>query len=103
MKDHIARDCLSLLIIGLIIIAFIALSFCGGLLVDEGVAIKTLETQGFSNIQIVDRDWLFIPFRGGAPTDNVRFEAVATNPAGKVVTVYVYAGWPFKAGTIRAR
>ncbi len=103
MKDHIVRDCLGFLLIGLIVIALIALTFFGGLLVDEGVAIKTLETQGFSNIQIVDRDWLFILFRGGAPSDNVRFEAVATNPIGEIVTVYVYAGWPFKAGTIRAR
>lgn len=91
------------LIVVLMIIGFVFLAFFAGLLVDEGVAIRTLETHGFSNIQIVDRDWFFIPIRGGSETDNVRFEAVATNPAGEFVTVYVYAGWPFKAGTIRTK
>ena len=102
MKDNII-DFLVVLIIVLIILGLFGIGFFGGLLVDEGVAIRTLETQGFSNIQIVDRDWLFVPLRGGSNTDNVRFEAVATNPAGEVVTVYVYAGWPFKGGTIRTR
>lgn len=85
----------------LCIILTILWQFCG-FLVPEKKATKELEVQGYSNITIIDRDWFFIPLRGGAPDDLVRFEAEATNPAGKNVVVVVYSGWPFKGATIRS-
>jgi hypothetical protein len=92
-------------IFGIVIIAAIALlifaCFCMGILADSSIAEKALEVQGFSNISVVEKDWLFVQFKGGAQDDNVKFTATATNPAGNNVTVYVYAGWPFKGGTIR--
>jgi len=95
--------CFGNIVVVLIAVVLIFFGFCAGLLVSEDVAIKTLETHGFSDIQIVDRAWFLIPLRGGSNTDNVRFEATAVNPAGHIVTVYVYAGWPFKGGTVRAK
>lgn len=77
-------------------------SNCLGSLADNSSAVKALEIQGFSNVKIVEKDWLFIPFKGGDKTDNVKFTTSATNPAGKTVTVCVYAAWPFKGETIRS-
>ena len=72
-----------------------------GLLVPENKAVRALETQGFSEIAITDRSWLFVGMRGGDKSDCVRFTATATNPAGKMVQVYVFSGWLFKGATIR--
>jgi len=80
----------------------IAYNFAG-FLVPESKATTALQTQGYSNIQIVDRAWLAIYWRGGAADDVVRFQAQATNPIGQNVKVYIYAGWPFKGATIRSK
>jgi hypothetical protein len=86
----------------LVIIALALLLECGcGLLANEDTARHALEINGFSNIEIVDRAWFAVGFRGGDRSDAARFTATATNPAGKKVTVYVFVGWPFKGGTIR--
>ncbi len=74
----------------------------GGYLVPESKAISALQTQGFSNVKIVQRNCTFIGMRGGGSGDKVRFIAEATNPIGKKVTVYVFAGWPFKGATVRS-
>jgi len=74
---------------------------CTGSLVDDSIAIKALEVQGFSNITIVEKDWLFVSFKGGGQDDSVKFITTATNPSGENVTVAVFAGWPFKGATIR--
>lgn len=93
-------------IIGIVVIAAIAfviyLFVWGqGILVSKKSAITALETQGFSNITITKRQWHWIKMRGGSEDDDVRFTATATNPAGKQVKVYVYAGWPWKAATVK--
>lgn len=72
-----------------------------GLLVSEHKARTALETQGFTDVTITDRAWLFIPLRGGDKSDCVRFTAKATNSNKKTVQVYVFSGWPFKGATIR--
>lgn len=64
---------------------------------------RALETQGYSDISITGRDWLFYGFTGCDKNDAVRFTAEATNPAGKKVEIYVCAGWPMKGATIRTR
>jgi hypothetical protein len=93
-------DFLGIIIFIVAAIIFVLFS-CSGMLVDNHVAIKALETQGFQNITITDKDWLFVPFKGGDRSDVAKFTATAINPAKDTVTVCVYAGWPFKGGTIR--
>lgn len=88
-----------LLVLGFIVICFFLVP--KGMLVDEDVAIRALETQGFSDVKIVDRQVYFISCKGGGEGDDVRFTCLATNPAGQKVTVYVFAGWPFKGATVR--
>ncbi len=96
--------CIGLLVFALWLLFLLGCLFvgcCGGMFVDEDVAVKALETQGFSNVQVVEKDWVFVCFKGGDGYDNVKFTAIATNPAGKTVEVCVFAGWPFKAATVR--
>lgn len=88
----------------LMMLALIILAPAGcGMMVKEDVAIRALETQGFSNVKIIEKDVFFVGCKGGDGNDVVRFTAIATNPAGEEVQVCVFAGWPFKAATIRTK
>lgn len=90
----------------LCVILAIAISFISvgrGAFASQNVAIRALEAQGFSNIQIVDHAWFAVGFRGCDKNDAARFTAKATNPAGKPTQVYVCTGVFFKGGTIRVR
>ena len=93
--------CIGYMLFGLVMIGFIVFGSCAGCLEHEDTAIRALETQGFSNIRIVDKGFLFVRFKGGGNDDNVKFTAYATNPAGENVTVCVFAGWPWKGATVR--
>ncbi|MBI4118275.1 MAG: hypothetical protein HY455_01935 [Parcubacteria group bacterium] len=72
-----------------------------GAFADQGVAVRALEAQGFSNIEIVDHVWFAIGLRGCDGNDAARFTARATNPTGRQVEVFVCTGLFFKGGTIR--
>lgn len=84
-----------------IIILIIIANLFGGLTVKENIAINCLKTQGYNDIQVINKAWFFIPFRGGDRADAVRFHMRAVNPAGNQVELYVFSGWLFKAATIR--
>lgn len=81
----------------------ILLIFGRGIFVNQDVAVRTLEAQGYSNIQIVDKAWFMVGFRGCDDRDAARFTAKVTNPAGKPAKVYVCTGVIFKGGTVRGR
>lgn len=89
------------LIIWIVFLGLIIATMFSGAFISEGNAVRALETQGYTNIKIVDRAWFAISVRGGDKYDAARFEAIATNPIGKTVRVYVFVGWPFKGATIR--
>ena len=72
-----------------------------GVLVDEKVAILSLESQDYSNAKITDHTWFAVGLRGCDSKDAARFTARVTNPAGNVTEVYVCTGWLFKGSTIR--
>ncbi len=74
-----------------------------GSFVDPQVAVKALDAQGYSNIQIVDHSWFAVGLRGCDTSDAARFTANATNPAGKQTQIYVCTGWIFKGATIRTK
>lgn len=85
-----------------VIMAVLILStLFGGIFVKDQVATKCLEVQGYSNIQVLDKAWFFIPMRGGDRGDSARFHLKATNPTGQEVELYVFSGWLFKGATIR--
>ena len=74
-----------------------------GTFANQDVAVRTLEVQGYSNIQIVDHTWFAVGLRGCDNNDASRFTAKATNPTGKPVEVLVCTGAFFKGGTIRTK
>ena len=74
-----------------------------GVLVSQDVAVRALEAQGHSNIEIVDSAWFAVGLRGCDTGDAARFTARVINPAGKPAEIYVCSGAFFKGGTIRTR
>ena len=84
------------------IITILIVWFFPGILVGKDRAVKTLEAHGYSDIEITNRVWVLVKFRGCGSEDSVRFTAKATNPAGKPAEVYVCAGL-LKGGTIRVK
>lgn len=83
-----------------LVFIFIFAIFRGGF-VDPEEAVRALEIQGYSNVQIMDSKWLLVGFRGCETTDATRFDMSAKNPAGKPVNLFVCVGWPFKGATVR--
>lgn len=86
-----------ILFLGCVVLA----CFPTGLFVDQDIAVRALESHGFTEVVVVDRATCFIALRGGEKSDSVRFTCRAINPAGQPVTMYVFSGWLFKGATIR--
>jgi hypothetical protein len=84
-----------------VVLVFFVLPNCTGYLVPDSKAVTHLEKEGYSDVQVVSKDVWFVSIRGGATGDVVRFTCEATNPIGQSVTVYVFAGWPWKKCTTR--
>lgn len=93
MRENAIMFTIALLIIGAVT--------SRGTFADEATARNALETQGYSNITITNHAWFAVGLRGCAEKDAARFDATATNPAGRAVKVYVCTGFPFKGATIR--
>ena len=91
-----------LLLTALIIVLFLG-SCARGALISEDIAVRALDTQGYSDITITDHSWFAIGMRGCDEKDAARFTATTKNPAGKEVQVYVCTGWIFKGATIRTK
>ncbi|MDO8492156.1 MAG: hypothetical protein Q7S34_00755 [bacterium] len=77
------------------------LSTLPGKWVSQDIAIRALEKQGYTNVQITEHNWFLVGFSGCDDSDVARFKARATNPVGKKVEVFVCTGWLFKGATIR--
>jgi hypothetical protein len=85
----------------IMVLLLLAASLCGGIMVDKQIAINCAEIQGFSEVEVLEKDWFAIPMRGGGNSDSARFKMRGINPSGKEVEFYVFAGWLFKGATIR--
>ena len=84
-----------------VIVVAIVLSIFRGLFVDQLIAVRALEKQGYENIQISEKDWFIVGLRGCDGKDAAKFVARATNSLKKEVELNVCVGWPFKGATIR--
>ncbi len=91
------------ILILLVVVAIVVVVSLPGLLIDQSTAVKALETQGFSNVEITGRQWIAVSLFGCSSDDAAKFDVVAINPVGKQVEVYVCAGWPFKGATVRTK
>lgn len=88
----------------LVVVVISILLFIGilkGLFVDKSVALRALEIQGYTDVQVVGEHRFFVTFRGCGARDAAQFIARAKNSRGKEVEVFVCAGWPFKGQTVR--
>lgn len=92
---------LKITIFFILIIICISLVNIRGIFINESIVIKAVKKQGFSNIKIIEKQWLFFEKRGCDKADAAKFEAIATNPDGTQTKIYVCTGWPFKGVTIR--
>ncbi len=84
----------------IIVLIFIAFTVTFGLTVSirpihESFAVRALENEGFHDIVITDRVWPFAPVQGCGLFDTTAYNAVAKNPDGKTVRVYVCLGGLF--------
>lgn len=52
-------------------------------IIPESVAYSTAEGIGFTDVNVVSRDWVFIQFTGCDKNGSVKFVVNGTNPAGK--------------------
>lgn len=88
--------------IGLVFVAASPLISC---ITNDSEAMKALEDNGFSNVQITDRGSLGAGFAGCGDKDQAYYEATATNPAGRRVNMLVCCGGglSFKGCTIRSK
>ena len=89
------------IVILVVAIVFVFLVGGRGMLVDEQVAINTMEAQGFTDVEVISKAWFFVGLRGCGGDDAARFEVTATNSNGQRVDCLVCADWPFKGATIR--
>lgn len=87
----------------LLFLVLITFGISCGAFVGEDVAARALDVQGYSDVKITDHSWFLVGFRGCDESDAARFTAVAKNPAGKYVKVYVCSGWILKGATVRTR
>ncbi|HPN96445.1 MAG TPA: hypothetical protein PLK35_01630 [Candidatus Moranbacteria bacterium] len=90
-----------MILLSVLLMIFTLCSFFFGIFVKPDIAIRALEKQGYENVQILEKEWLFVYFRGCSGSDNAMFKAKATNPAKRETDVIVCVGWPFKSATIR--
>lgn len=91
-------------IVLLIVVLFLMVgSTCRGAFVDESVAVTSLEKQGYTDIKIIDHDWFLVGWKGCDEKDAAKFTAIAKNPIGNEVEVFICTGWFFKGATIRTK
>ena len=96
------------LVYGAIVVAFLLLAagcdYVLGSMADQQTAINAMTSAGYTDVKVVARHNIAVSFLGCSTEDSAKFDMVATNPQGEVVTnVYVCVGWPFKGATIRYR
>ena len=92
------------LVFGFLLLAFGAailfVAVAGGVLTSEQKAVRTLEAAGYTHIQITNRAWFAVGYRGCGRDDAARYTALVVSPAGKPIKVFVCEGI-LKGGTIR--
>lgn len=99
-----AKVIVYLLIVGVFVFLVSGVAAAMGSQVKPEVAISAMTSAGFTNVTIVNSDVWLISLKGCGGEDNAKFDMLATNPQGEVVSnAYVCVGWPFKGATIRYR
>ena len=85
----------------IIVLLFVALIACRGSCVDDSIAYRSMDKQGYTDVKVTNHSFFMVGLRGCSYHDAAKFNVKAKNPAGKVVNVYVCTGFIFKGATIR--
>ena len=93
-------DLTPLIVVALLFVVVIGFGLGRGLFVGEDKAVRTLESAGYTEVEVTDKAWFAVGLRGCDKSDTVRFTVEAVNPAGQPVEVYVCASL-LNGGTIR--
>lgn len=97
LKRNISALSVLWYVIGVAVILF---GIFGGLLVNESTAVDAVDKVGFTEYQIVSREWFLVFIRGCSRDDQVKFNFTAKDQRGKTVSGYVCAG-VLKGPTLR--
>ena len=100
MSNTRGQDKVQFIIMAVVVVIFV-LSLFRGTWVDESIAVRALEKQGYSDVQITDHSWFMVGLRGCGRSDAAKFTATAKNPVGQEIECFVCTGWLFKGATIR--
>lgn len=77
------------IILVIVFIIMVGILLTAGYFTDEKVAIDALHKQGFTDINITDKSWLFVGFRGCGEDDSVKFTATTKNPRNETVEIWM--------------
>ena len=98
MNERFSWAELAVIMLGIMIFV---ISIFSGIFVDQSIAKRALENQGFTHVRVIDKQWFFVGMRG-CGRDVAKFTAHAVNSEAKEVEVFVCVGWPFKGATVRS-
>lgn len=101
-SGYTGRDMLTILM-GLAVVLGIAFALGRGCFVSEEDATEAVEKQGYRVKEVVDKDVLFVGWRGCSDNDAAGFDMKVVNPAGQETEIKVCCGAVFKGCTVRTR
>lgn len=99
-KTSLLENIMQVLVYGVIFAIAFAFDVGLGLSAKESSAIDAATVQGFTDIKVTDKIFMFTSWRGCGTSDRARFTVNAKNAQGKDVQFYVCTGF-LKGSTIR--
>jgi hypothetical protein len=99
-ETSLQENIMQALIYGIIFAIAIAFDVGLGITAKESSAIDAATVQGFTDIKVTDKIFMFTSWRGCGARDRARFTVNAKNVQGKDVQFYVCTGF-LKGSTIR--
>lgn len=87
-------------LIALLVVGGLWIGASASYFIEPDAAVRALEAQGFVEIELKEKTYWWVSFRGCGSSDSVKFEFAAYNVRGNPVNVIVCDGW-FKGATVR--
>lgn len=72
-----------------------------GIFLDPSLATQALESQGYTQVEVIKKSWFFVSLRGCGRYDAAMFTVKAANPAKGTVVLTVCTNWPIGTTTLR--
>jgi len=88
-------------IIGLCVLVLCLIDPIAGLFVSDERGSRHLATMNFNEAEVIEKQWLFVGYRGCSIGDDAKFITRAVRDDGRVVYPIICCGWLFKGCTER--